>query len=341
MTTLTRHQQLPHLVVTNFVQDEVIDFLSEFARVTANRSREPWSRTSLLEAAVDADGLLMFMPDCVDADFLDQCPRLRSIAGALRGFDNFDLSACDARNIRYKFIPNLLAAPTAELTVAMLISLARSVPAGDAFIRTGQFSGWRPNFYSKGVINSTVGIVGMGQLGLEFAERMRGFGATLLYCDPARLDPQLEQHLGLKYVEFNDVIEQSDHLVLMVPLTNNTLHLINANVLTRCKPGAVLVNPCRGSVVDEQAVVQALQSGRLGGYGADVFEMEDWARKDHPASIPQGLIESRDRTVLTPHIGSAVQSIREDIAMTAARNLKDLIQSPLTPEAASSRQSDR
>ena len=149
MTTLVSHQHRPHLVVTNYVQEEVIDFLSEFARVTANRSREPWSRRSLLEAAADADGLLMFMPDCVDADFLDHCPRLRSIAGALRGFDNFDLSACDAREIRYQFIPNLLAAPTAELTVAMLISLARSIPAGDAFVRTGQFPGWRPNFYSS------------------------------------------------------------------------------------------------------------------------------------------------------------------------------------------------
>ena len=213
----------------------------------------------------------------------------------------------------------------------MLISLARSIPAGDAFMRTGQFPGWRPNFYSKGVINSTVGIVGMGQLGIEFAERMRGFGATLLYCDPVRLDRQSEQRLELQHVEFNDVIERSDHLVLMVPLTNNTLHLINADVLARCKPGAVLVNPCRGSVVDEQAVVRALQSGQLGGYGADVFEMEDWAREDHPSSIPQGLLDQRDRTVLTQHIGSAVQSIREDIAMTAARNLKALVESTLTP----------
>ena len=331
MTTLVSHQHRPHLVVTNYVQEEVIDFLSEFARVTANRSREPWSRRSLLEAAADADGLLMFMPDCVDADFLDHCPRLRSIAGALRGFDNFDLSACDAREIRYQFIPNLLAAPTAELTVAMLISLARSIPAGDAFVRTGQFPGWRPNFYSKGVINSTVGIVGMGQLGLEFAERMRGFGATLLYSDPIRLDRQSEQRLELQHVEFNDVIERSDHLVLMVPLTNDTLHLINADVLARCKPGAVLINPCRGSVVDEQAVVRALQSGQLGGYGADVFEMEDWARQDHPKSIPQALLDQRDHTVLTPHIGSAVQSIRDDIAMTAARNLKALVQTTLLP----------
>ena len=93
----------------------------------------------------------------------------------------------------------------------------------------------------------------------------------------------------------------------------------------------MLVNPCRGSVVDEQAVVRALQSGQLGGYGADVFEMEDWAREDHPSSIPQGLLDQRDRTVLTPHIGSAVQSIREDIAMTAARNLKALVESTLTP----------
>ena len=144
MTTLLNHQQRPHLVVTNHVQEEVIDFLSEFARVTANRSREPWSRRELLETAADADGLLMFMPDCVDADFLDHCPRLGSIAGALRGFDNFDLSACDARGIRYQFIPNLLAAPTAELTVAILISLARSIPAGDAFVRTGQFPGGGP-----------------------------------------------------------------------------------------------------------------------------------------------------------------------------------------------------
>ena len=323
----------PHLVITNYVQDEVIHFLSTFARVSANRSQAPWSKRSLLEAAQDADGLLMFMPDCVDAQFLDQCPRLRSIAGAMRGFDNFDLEACEARGIRYKFIPNLLAAPTAELTVAMLISLARSMPAGDAFVRSGRFLGWRPKFYSKGVVNSTVGIVGMGQLGLEFTKRMQGFGATLLYNDPVRLEHSQEQCFGLNYVAFSELIERSDHLVVMVPLENNTLHLFNAEVLTRCKPGAVIINPCRGSVVDEQAVVKALETGHLAGYGADVFEMEDWARPDHPDCIPQGLLDQRERTVLTPHIGSAVQAIREDIAMTAARNLKALVQSTLSPIA--------
>ena len=333
MTLTASPDPRPHLVITNYVQEEVIDLLSTFARVTANRSQAPWSRSDLLEAARYADGLLMFMPDYVDAQFLDQCPRLRSIAGALRGFDNFDLAACEARGVRYRFIPNLLAAPTAELTVAMLISLARSMPAGDAFVRSGRFLGWRPKFYSKGVINSTVGILGMGQLGLEFAKRMQGFGATLLYSDPVPLDRTCEQRLELAHVEFNELLERSDHLVLMVPLDNDTQHLINSDVLTRCKPGAVLINPCRGSVVDELAVVEALQSGHLAGYGADVFEMEDWARRDHPESIPQALLDQPDRTLLTPHIGSAVQTIREDIAMTAALNLKALVLTTLSPIA--------
>ena len=111
----------------------------------------------------------------------------------------------------------------------------------------------------------------MGQLGIEFAERMRGFGATLLYSDPVRLDRQSEQRLELQHVEFNDVIERSDHLVLMVPLTNDTLHLINADVLARCKPGAVLVNPCRGSVVDEQACCAGAAIRPAGGLRSRCF----------------------------------------------------------------------
>jgi phosphonate dehydrogenase len=144
---------------------------------------------------------------------------------------------------------------------------------------------------------------------------------NVVYSDPVPIVKEKEEAYGLTRVSFEDLLACNDFVVPMVPLKPETMHLINATTIARMKPGSFLINTCRGSVVDEQAVVDALVSGHLAGYAADVFEMEDWARPNRPRSIPQALLDNVKQTLFTSHLGSAVDNVRREIAMEAARNI--------------------
>ena len=316
----------PKVVITNWVHPEVIELLEPHCEVIANPNQESLSREEILQRAKNADGLMVFMPDSIDEAFLRECPQLKVIAAALKGYDNFDVDACTRCGVWFTIVPSLLSAPTAEIAIGLLIGLSRQMLVGDRLMRRGQFAGWRPQLYSLGLANRTLGIVGMGALGKAIAQRLAGFEMQLLYSDPVALTPEQEEMAKLLRVSFDTLIEVSDFVMLVVPLQPGTFHLINANTLAKMKPGSFLINPGRGSVVDEQAVCQALESGHLGGYAADVFEMEDWHRSDRPHSIPQSLLENTNQTFLTPHIGSAVDELRRDIALEAAQNILQALQ---------------
>ncbi len=315
----------PKVVVANRVHDEVIDYLAAHCEVLANPEPEPFSRRQLLRRAKDADALIAFMTERVDESFLRQCPRLRIIACALKGSDNFDVAACTGHGVWVTIVQDLLTAPTAELAVGLMIALARHIVAGDRFIRTGKFAGWRPKFYGGSLDGGTVGLLGAGAVGTAIARRLGGFECRLLYHDERRLPPDREDRLRLQRVSLSELVGRSDFLVVAVPLNAATQHLVDVKLLKAARPGCYLINPARGSVVDEEAVAEALESGRLGGYAADTFEMEDWARADRPATIAPRLIGS-DKTVLTPHLGSAVDDIRRGIAMAAARSVVQCLQ---------------
>lgn len=316
---------LPKVVVTNRVHPQVLEFLESRCTVVANPDREPLPRQVLLRRAKDATALIAFMTDRVDDAFLAQCPDLRIIACALKGADNFDVEACTRRGVLLTVVPDLLTAPAAELAVGLMISLARHIVDGDRYVRSGAFRGWRPIFYGGTLDGSTVGLLGAGAVGKAIAKRLRGFGCTMLYHDEMSIAPDEEHRLGLERASFAELVGRSDFLVVAVPLVARTKHLIDAEVLGALKPGSYLVNISRGSVVDEEAVADALAEGRLGGYAADVFEMEDWARPDRPPSIAPRLLAPGARAVLTPHLGSAVDRIRLEIAMAAARSIMEFL----------------
>ena len=316
----------PATVLTHWVHPEVIEFLSQSCKVIANPTRETLPREEIMRRAQDAEGLMVFMPDSIDEAFLDACPNLKVIAGALRGYDNFDVVACRERKIWFTIVPDLLAAPTAELTIGLLVGLGRRMLEGDALVRSGEFAGWRPILYSPGLLNKTLGIVGMGKLGSALAQRLTGFDMRVLYTDPVPLPSELEEQWHVEAVDFKTLVQTSDYVVLMVPLQASTVHLINRDIIAQMKPGSIVVNPCRGSVVDEEAIADAIDSGHLAGYAADVFEMEDWARQDRPLTIEPRLLGDRNRTFFTPHLGSAVEEIRLEIAMEAAVNLVQALQ---------------
>lgn len=311
----------PKVVITHWVHPEIIEMLETVAEVVRNETRDTLPREEVLRRARDAEALMVFMPDSLDADFLAACPRLRIVGAALKGYDNFDVDACTRRGVWFSIVPDLLTIPTAELTIGLLLGITRHVLLGDRRIRSREFRGWRPELYGSGLTGRTLGIIGMGAVGRAIARRLAGFDMNLLYCDKVALDAELERAWGVRRVELDELLAHSDFVVPMLPMTPQTQHLIHAGTLARMKRGSYLVNACRGSVVDEHAVVDALASGHLAGYAADVFEMEEWSRPDRPSAIPQALLDDTARTLFTPHLGSAVREVRLEIEREAARNI--------------------
>lgn len=314
----------PRIVVTSKIHAQIAEALGHHGEVVANPGDEPWPPGRLRQEIADASAVMAFMPDRLDAAFLDAAPNLTIVACALKGFDNFDVAACTERGVWVSVVQDLLTEPTAELTIGLMIGLARHVLAGDRHVREG-FAGWRPRFYGVGLAGSRVGLLGIGAIGRSLARRLAGFGCELVYWDRHRLSRSEELALGVTYAEFDRLVATSTFLVSALPLTPDTRHKIDAPVLAAMPEGALLINPSRGSVVDEAAVADALESGRLAGYAADVFEMEDWALEDRPRRIEPRLLAMADRTLFTPHLGSAVRDVRLAIEQDAMMNIIDAL----------------
>jgi phosphonate dehydrogenase len=315
------------VVVTHWVHSDVTDRLAEFCSPMApSREQEAWPRAEVLARAREADGLVACMADRVDAELLAACPRLRVVSGVFKGHDTIDLEACVRRGVQVTVLPELLTAPTAELVVGLTLALRRRLVEGDAWVRSGRHAGWRPRLYGSGLAGSTVGVIGMGRIGRAVATRLSGFDATLLYTDPSPLPESEERRLGVRRVSLPELLAGSDVVVPLVPLTGDTRHLLDAEALGRMRPGACVVNASRGSVVDENAVAEALREGPLGGYAADVFAFEDTGEGDTAASagvLPDLL--AHPRTVFTPHLGSAVDDVRREMGLAAAEQVRDAL----------------
>lgn len=314
----------PRVLVTHWVHPSIPACLAPHAEVIANTSRATWRPTDVLERARDCDAMMAFMPDAVNEAFLEACPRLRIVAAALKGPDNFDIAACTRRGVWFTLVPDLLTAPTAELAVALLLGITRCVLAGDDHVRGGAFSGWRPTLYGTGLAGRTLGIIGMGAVGRAIVARLAPFGMRVLYADPQAAP--LPAGTVAEHADLRTVIAASDVLMPLTHLTPDTYHLIDAAALATMKAGACLVNVGRGSLVDEKAVADSLARGHLAGYAADVFELEDWAIAGRPRHIDPRLLADRARTLFTPHLGSAVDEVREAIALEAAANIVDVLQ---------------
>jgi phosphonate dehydrogenase len=306
---------LRRILVTNWIDEAARGFLARLGAVECPETPDVPDPAWVRARAAEADAMMAFMPDAVDEAFLAAAPRLGIVACALKGFDNFDVAACARAGVWVSVVPDLLTAPTAELAVGLAIGLARHVRAGDAFVRSGQFQGWRPELYGTGLDGSVAGIVGYGKVGRAIAARLAGFGCEIAVHDPARPGT----------ASLADVLARADYVFAAVPLVPGTRHLVDRAALAAMKPGALLINVGRGSTVSELAVAGALAAGSLGGYAADVFEMEDWALPDRPRAIDPRLRAS-PRTLFTPHLGSAVARVRAEIAMAAALNIADFLE---------------
>ncbi len=310
----------PTVVLTHRVYPETLDLLCTHCHLVTNQSETTLPREEVIARTREADAMMAFMPDQVDDAFVAACPRLKVIGCALKGFDNFDVRACTKHGVWLTIVPDLLTVPTAELAIGLTINLIRNVHAAHDDMRRGGYQGWRPTFYGQGIEGAHIGILGMGAIGKAIAQRLSGWGAKLSYSDRARLESYDEQRLNLQWRSLDALLAESDILLLALALTSETLHLIDATRIAQLKRGSYLVNPCRGSVVNEAHVLASLRSGHLGGYAADVFEMEDWARVDRPRRIDPALLAARN-TLFTPHLGSAVHNVRRSIERCAAQNI--------------------
>jgi gluconate 2-dehydrogenase len=301
----------PALLVTRKVFPEVLELLAPHFEIAANQDDTPWTPEALRERARDRDALYVVTSDRVDADLLAAAPRVRIVATGSVGYNHVDLVACRDRDIAVTNTPDVLTEATADMAWALLMATARRICESERWLRAGHWTRWAwDQFLGQDLHGATLGIVGMGRIGSAVARRARGFDMRILYSNRSRAANESE--LGATWVDRETLLRQADHVVLVVPYSAATHHLIGARELAAMKPTATLVNIARGGVVDDAALVEALRAGRIAAAGLDVYENE-------PALHP-GLLEVPN-VVLTPHIGSATRSSRLGMAMLAARNL--------------------
>jgi phosphonate dehydrogenase len=314
----------PRVVVSHWIHPEAREALDAFCDSVVPTDRVVWRGEELIARVRDADGLIACMADHVDAAFLDRCPRLKIVAATLKGYDNFDVRACRERDIWLTIVPEAIIDPTAELAVGLIIGLLRRINEADRVIRDRPYEGWRPDFYAKTLRGSDVGILGMGALGQTIAAMLGGFGPRIRYADPQPLTPEVALALAAERRSLDALVGESEVLVVALPLTPETRRLLDRDLIARMPRGAILVNVGRGSTVDEIAVAEALEAGRLDGYGADVFAAEDWAAADRPSGIPPTLL-AHPRTLFTPHLGSAVDAVRRRMSLVAVEQVRQAL----------------
>lgn len=304
----------PRVYITQPVAESAIRRLEARAEVAWNQ--DPLhivTKPELIAALRGVDHLFCLLHDTVDAEAIAANPALKIIASTTLVPANIDVTAATARKIPVTVIPPMVTEATADLTMALLLAVARRVAEADRLMRAGQFPGAQSRYLEgHGVSGKTLGLIGAGRVGLAVARRARGFDLRIVYSDPRRLPRDREAELQMRWLPMDRLLGEADFVSLHPPLGPETRHLIGAAELAKMKPTAYVINTSRGPVVDEQALVQALKSGRIAGAGLDVYEHEP---HPHPELL------SLRQVVLTPHTGSAVGELREAMAHVAVDNL--------------------
>lgn len=303
----------PRILVTREVFDETLAYLGEHCEVDANQADVPLDPAALQARAAGKQGLMCCLTDRVGPELLAAAPEVKVVANIAVGYNNIDVPACTARGVMVTNTPGVLDDSTADLAWALMLAAARRLTEVERYIRRGDWTGWRlKQWLGTDVHHATLGIVGMGRIGQAIARRASGFEMTVLYHNRTRVDAGIEQRLNATYASLEDLLRRSDFVILQVPYSPQTHHLIGAAQLKLMKPTAILVNSTRGGVVDDAALVAALRDGTIRAAGLDVYENEP---RLHP-----GFIEL-DNVALAPHVGSSTEATRRAMAMTAARNL--------------------
>jgi gluconate 2-dehydrogenase len=313
----------PRVLVTREVFDETLNYLRQHCEVLDNQRDVPYAPEALGKALADCDGMMCALTDKVDAALLAAAPKLKAVANIAVGYNNIDVPVCTARGVMATNTPGVLDDSTADLAWTLMLGTARRITEVERRIRNGEWTGWQlKQWLGVDVHHATLGIVGMGRIGQAIARRAFGFEMKVIYHNRKPIAPELERKCNATYVSFDELLMQSDFIVLQVPYSPQTHHLIGAAQLAKMKSSAILINSTRGGVVDDAALIDVLKKGGIRGAGLDVYENE-------PKLNPEFL--SLDNVVLAPHVGSSTEATRKAMAMLAAQNLVAALQGKLPP----------
>lgn len=301
------------ILISREVFPEVIERLSSHFEVDDNQADVVLGVEGLKARLADKVGALTAVTDPVTAEVIAAAPDLKAICNFAVGYNNIDLAACTRAGVMATNTPGVLDDTTADLAWALLMATARRLPAAERWLRNGEWKGWQfIQWLGSDVHHATLGILGMGRIGQTVARRALGFDMKVIYHKRTPLPAEREAECRASWVDMETLLRESDFLVLLLPYSPATHHVIGAAELALMKPTAHLINVARGGIVDDEALISALRQRRLSGAGLDVFEGE-------PKFNP-GFLEL-DNVALSPHIGSSSRATRMAMAMTAADNL--------------------
>jgi glyoxylate reductase len=304
MSTVFVSRRLPDPVMVEF---------SRHFTLIGHPTDRPASRAELLEAAAVADAMAVMLTDRVDAELLSKAPRLKVVAVYAVGYDNVDVASASRHGVIVTNTPEVLTETTADLTWALILAVARRIPEAERVVREGKWEGWAPTqLLGTDVCGKTLGIIGMGRIGQAVARRATGFCMPVLYHSPHPLAQAQEAALQARCVPLPQLLQTADIITIHVPLDDSTRGMLGKSELALIRRSACLINTARGAIVDEPALIEALEQGRLAGAGLDVYP-------DEPRINPRLL--ALPNMVLLPHIGSATQETRVKMGMMVLENI--------------------
>jgi D-3-phosphoglycerate dehydrogenase len=299
------------LVTYKLFNEGLEDLAKEFELILPDK--ETFTREELLDKIPACEGLISMFSISVDKELIDAGKSLKIIANYGVGYNNIDIEYATQKGIVVANTPDPVIEPTAELAFSLMAAIARRIPECDRKLRIKDAIKWGVmQNLSIGLYGKTLGIIGMGRIGQSIARRANASGMKVFYHNRNKLDATIEQEYNATYLAFDELLEVSDYLSLNLPLTGDTYHLMNEDVLKKMKKGSILINTARGPIVDEKALIKVLENGHLAGAALDVFENEP--------VISQPLLEM-DNVVLSPHNGTATFDGRIEMSRYTAQNI--------------------
>lgn len=305
----------PYVFVSRKIPEEALEKLREVFIVSVWEEDRPVPRERLLEEAKKADGFYIMLTERIDEELINQAKHLKAISIMAVGYDNINLPLATEKGIVVTHTPGVLSDTTADLTFALLMATARRITEANRYVLEGKWDSWGPMLMAgQDVYGATIGIIGMGRIGEAVAKRAKGFDMKILYHNrKSRIE--IEEQLGAEYRSLEDLLKESDFVVLLTPLTPETEKLMGKREFSLMKPSSIFINVSRGATVDEEALYEALVQKNIWAAGLDVFR-EEPIPMDHP-------LLTLENVVVLPHIGSASISTRKRMAMMAANGLID------------------
>lgn len=306
----------PKVFITHNIFAEAENYIREHCDVTKLDFSKRRSFEDLKEGIKDVDGIIV-MGTRMDNTLLQHAKNLKVISNVSVGYNNLDIEALKKRGIVGTHTPGVLDNTVADTIFGLIINVGRRLPEAERYIRAGRWSKENPDeFFGKDIHHSTLGIIGFGRIGEKVAKRARAFDMPILYHNRNRR-PEAEEKYDAQYVSMKELLRTADFVLIMTPLNENTYHLLGEKEFKLMKKEAFLINAARGSVVDEKALIKALEDGLIAGAGLDVFEQEPIGAGN--------LLLKMDNTVVLPHVGSSTLKTRQEMAMLAAKTIVDVL----------------